>query len=364
MIICECCFKDPIISSIIRSLPEKTVGDCPVCGSRTVSLYDTEKQSDLTPYFEDLLRIYTPSAALPEDYPEEERCLLLHDLRKRWDLFADISDGKCREILLSICSDLGKAVPAMFDDPVGIQEGHDPSYLMDHALLRNSSWEKFVEEIKTVNRYHSKFVNFEILERFCSFIRKKYRTGERFYRARISDREGYPPEKMSAPPAEKSTEGRANARGITCLYLADDTETTLREVRAGVFDYVSVGTFQLMKDITVVNLRDINKISPFIEGLDCMDHAINKQYLEKLDAEMSKPLRRADSTLDYVPTQYFVDFIKSIDHDGKQEYDGIEYNSTTYPGGFNLAIFDPDLFECIGVDVYDIDKLTYTKHKL
>lgn len=364
MIFCECCFRDSIISSIIRSLPGKTVGDCPVCGSHSISLYDTKKQTDLTPYFEDLLSIYTPDAALPDDFPGADRYLLLDDLRERWDLFADISEEKCREILSSVCNDLAEAAPAMFADKVGIQESHDPSYLMDHALLRNSSWETFVEEIKTVNRYHSKFVNFEILKRYCSFIRKKYKTGEYFYRARISDCTGYPPEKMSAPPPGKSSEGRANARGITCLYLANDLETTLHEVRAGVFDYVSVGTFQLMKDITVVNLRDINKISPFIEGLDCMDHAINKQYLEKLDAEMSKPLRRADSTLDYVPTQYFVDFIKSIDHDGKQEYDGIEYNSTTYPGGFNLAIFDPDLFECIGVDVYDIDKLTYTKHKL
>ena len=75
---------------------------------------------------------------------------------------------------------------------------------------------------------------------------------------------------------------------------------------------------------------------------------------------MSKSLRRSDSTLDYVPTQYIVDFIKSITHNGKQEYDGIEYNSTTNPGGYNLAIFNPDAFECMAVDVYDIEQLYYT----
>lgn len=64
--------------------------------------------------------------------------------------------------------------------------------------------------------------------------------------------------------------------------------------------------------------------------------------------------------MDYVPTQYIVDFIKSIEHNGAQEYDGIEYNSTTNPGGYNLAIFNPDLFECISVSVYDIEKLQYT----
>ncbi len=40
-----------------------------------------------------------------------------------------------------------------------------------------------------------------------------------FYRCRISTEEGIPIEKMGAPPIEKTTDGRANARGIRCLYL-------------------------------------------------------------------------------------------------------------------------------------------------
>ena len=149
-----------------------------------------------------------------------------------------------------------------------------------------------------------------------------------------------------------------------CLYLSSDEDTTIHEVRAGVFDFVSVGKFQLKKDINVVDLRSIAVISPFNSGLDYLEHAINKQYLEKLNAEMSKSLRRSDSTLDYVPTQYIVDFIKSVENEGKQVYDGIEYNSTTNPGGYNLAIFNPDLFECISISVYDIEKLKYDKKQI
>ena len=48
----------------------------------------------------------------------------------------------------------------------------------------------------------------------------------------------------------------------------------------------------------------------------------------------------------------------------KQEYNGIEYNSTTNPGGYNLAIFNPDVFECISTSVYDIEKLQYTSKKV
>lgn len=46
----------------------------------------------------------------------------------------------------------------------------------------------------------------------------------------------------------------------------------------------------------------------------------------------------------------------------KAEYAGIEYRSVMHSGGYNLALFDPDLFECIGTEVYGIDTIDYRKH--
>ena len=364
MIFCEHCFKDKEIASIICAAPALHIGVCPVCHHKEAHLYDTNVQSELTPYFEELLSIYTPATSLPATYPKAEMRTLIDDLKDRWNIFAEIPRTQIYEILKSICSEFYANTPEVLDGPVGVQELYDSLYLKDHALLKNNDWDSFVTEIKTKNRYHSKLINFDILEKYCSFIRKTYKAGALFYRARISELNGYSVNEMSAPPAGKSSEGRANARGITCLYVANDVDTTLHEVRAGVFDFVCVGTFRLKEDITVVDLRAIAEISPFVDGLECLSHAINKQYLEKLNSEMSKSLRRSDSTLDYVPTQYIVDFIKSIEHNGKQEYDGIEYNSTTNPGGYNLAIFNPDVFECISTSVYDIEKLQYTSKKI
>ena len=365
MVFCDCCFKDKEISAIVRTFPMGTLGKCPVCGSDSGALYDTEKQADLTPYFEDLIRIYSPDASLPKEYPKPERRTLIDELNERWHVFNEIPRKVQYEIITAICQDLYITAPSLFDGLVGIPELYNASYLQRHALLKNSTWESFVEEIETKNRYHSKLINFDILKKYCSFIRKKYKAGECFYRARISPkRYGFPIAQMSAPPAGMSSEGRANARGITCLYISNDVDTTLHEVRAGAFDFVSVGKFQLKQDITIVDLKAITQISPFIEELDFIEHAVNKQYLEKLNYEMSRPLRRSDSTLDYVPTQYIVDFIKSFEHNGEPEYDGIEYNSTTNPGGFNLAVFNPDLFQCVSVDVYEIKELHYRKVKL
>lgn len=43
-------------------------------------------------------------------------------------------------------------------------------------------------------------------------------------------------------------------------YVANDVDTTLHEVRAGVFVFVCVGAFRLKEDITVVDLRAIAEI--------------------------------------------------------------------------------------------------------
>lgn len=365
MIFCEKCFNDKVIADIIKSLPDTVVGDCSICNHKDVYLYDTEKMNDLTPYFEDLLNIYSTKILDNTLSDSAERIDLIDDLKQRWKIFSSNLDKKViLEILKNIVPELYKNEPSLFEDKVIIPELYDSTYLKKHSLLKNKQWEDFVNEIKTKNRFHSKLINFEILRKYCTFIRKSYKTGALFYRARNSNKNGYPCDQMSAPKPEYSTDGRANAKGIRCLYLASDPDTTLHEIRANIFDYVCVGEFRLLQDITVIDLTAITQISPFIEELDCLDHAINQQYLERLDFEMSKPLRKNDSTLEYVATQYIVDFIKSIEHNGLNEYDGIVYRSTTNPEGYNLAIFNPDIFECISTEVYEITSIDYKRKKV
>ena len=72
---------------------------------------------------------------------------------------------------------------------------------------------------------------------------------------------------------------------------------------------------------------------------------------------MSLPIRKRDQILDYIPTQYISEFIKSLG------FDGVEYQSSLDSKGHNLAIFNPDKFECIDTKVYDINsiKLEFTE---
>ena len=293
---------------------------------------------------DELISVYTPCSMLPAMYPKSEMRMLKSELLINWNIFSTKSETDVYNIITSICKEKYEYNAELFDQPVGIQELYSPEYLASHSLLSTNSWEDFVKTLKTKNRFHTHYLDLDLLERFFSFIRKPYKAGETFYRCRISTEDGIPIEEMGAPPIEKTTDGRANAKGIRCLYLGDTAETTIYEVRAGAYDYVTVGKFELTKDIIVVDLKKITQISPFIEGLDCLEYAINKEHLSKINDEMGKIMRRSDSVLDYVATQYITDFVKSISHDGEAEYAGIEYNSVMHNDGYNLAVFNPSLF--------------------
>lgn len=362
MICCEACFVDDEIISTIKNISSK--GDCPLCGKKDVCLYDTEINDELVPLFEDLISIFTPVNLLPSLFPKSEVKLLKSELNTNWNIFKSKDDNVIYQIITAICHEKYKSDSALFDLPIGLAELYDEEEMKAHSLLKTSTWEDFTESLKVRNRFHSYHINLELLRKFCSFIRKPYKKGQLFYRCRLGDENGFKTNEMSAPPADKTTNGRANSKGIRCLYLADGIETTIHETRASEYDYVTIGTFKLKEDIIVVDLKRINKICPFIEALDLKEYALNKDALNKIDLELGKTLRRTDSFLDYIPTQYIADFIRSIEHNGVNEYAGIEYTSVMYQDGYNLAIFDPDLFDCIETQTYKINSVTYNRVKV
>lgn len=355
MICCEKCFLDIEIKNVIRSL--KKQGKCDICGKNNVHIYDTDTDSQLADMFDDLLDIYTAAGDLPADYPPGNLNHLKNELCGRWKIF-NIDPDLAYTVITGICHEKYGEHPEIFDASIGILELNQADYLEEHSIMKNYEWEDFVEAIKNNNRFHTDYINKEVLFTFCNYIKKSYKAGATFFRARIChDDTGFPIGEMGAPPLGRATAGRANPSGISCLYLADTVKTALNEIRAGVYDYVAMGKFVLKEDIEVVNLIVVDEISPFWVD-DNKVHAVNKKHLQKIGFDIARPLRRHDSTLDYLPTQYISDFIKSKD------FAGIEYKSTMNRGGYNLAIFDEELFECTDVDVYEIRKLEYEFDKL
>ena len=55
------------------------------------------------------------------------------------------------------------------------------------------------------------------------------------------------------PLAEKASDGRANSKGIACLYLATKQETAVLEVRPLIGSYISIAQFKVLKDLCLVD---------------------------------------------------------------------------------------------------------------
>ena len=348
---CEKCFKDPELQAIVRE-NSLIKGKCDFCGNDNVQIYDLGKNTDLKDSLESLLDVYTPVNEMEQDFPLEQADLLKNILHTKWHIFNLSADG-IYKFLRAAFPEKYQEQPALFDTPIGIDGCNDKEFLQKFSILGSHQWEDFVKEIKEKNRFHTNIINKPVLKDILKVICKPYKAGTVFYRARIwNDKEGFTKKQMGAPPAIKASAGRANPEGISCLYLADSIETTLHEIRAGLYDNATVATFKLLKDIEVVNLAAIDKISP-LQEIDCNMLAINLPHLGKIGNEISKPLRRRDSSLDYLPTQYISDFIKS------EGFAGIEYKSTMHKDGVNFAIFDEGLFKCTKIASYDIHELTY-----
>ena len=362
MIFCSECFVDPEIKSIIKNCGH--ISTCPVCGKSNVNIYDTDIDYALYGKFDDLLSTYTTEDYLPADFPNFEKKFLIDIIINDWDIFSNIDNNNVLKIVESISKSLLSDYPELFTKPVGIKEKYDKDYIEKHSILKTENWDEFVESIKHNNRFHNQLINLDLLKDYCFAISEEIHPSEkRYYRGRIANNaEGFKPSEMGAPPKEKATDGRANAAGVPRLYLTNDKETTLHEIRAAEYDYVTIATFKPKSKLNIVNLSKISNISPFSGDVECTALAINKDTLSKINEEMSKTMRRGDSFLDYLPTQYISDFIMSIlDEDGNPLYDGIIYKSAMNSKGYNLAIFDPDKFKCTYCKTYEIVELKYKR---
>lgn len=158
-----------------------------------------------------------------------------------------------------------------------------------------------------------------------------------FYRARISD-SVILREQMGSPPPEKASAGRANPAGIVYLYVAENEETCIREVRPSIGSTVYISTCTAKRNLKLINLTNPKKrISLLKYAGDEMELIINHLALiELFSKELAKPVIPERATLDYIPTQFLCEFIKSI-----SDYDGITFTSS-FGTGENIVLFYPE----------------------
>ena len=332
MNICSDCFSDSELDAFIKS--QNNLGKCDICSSTDNSTILIDELED---FFQELIDNY-------QVWDTGEP--IKNKIQDHWSLF---SSHKIASKILNYI--LPKLKTEITNSEVGVD-------YIDEIIENYSYWEKLKDELKWEKRF---VTNVELLTEdlgWDGFFNAQYilTPDVTLYRARVHYKSGdpaYTPEKMSCPDPEIVNSGRLNPSGIPVLYLSDNEETILYEVRASFLDEVSVGKFKLRMSNHSINIVDFTEdVSIFNPGY--VNNTIKSKLLKgNISRDLSKPMRRYDSELEYIPTQFICEFIRVV-----TGANGIRFQSSLHPKGKNVVIFDEDLMECTEVSLVKVNNVT------
>lgn len=329
---CINCFHDKELKYLI--INEIQLGNCTYCGGVDTSISEVSILSDK---FEFLMCALEPDA-----------------------------DGEKAHTVLNTAFKLfNKNIPypeQLLNDILGINITKNNYSIKFVADVYKDGWVELCEELKHKNRFFlqhdvykkifsankgNSFAPFiSVLEQLENIIEPE----SDYYRARISDTPVLQTQ-MGSPPCKLASSGRANPKGISYIYLASNLETCISEVRPynGCDIYVSkCENTKIKRVIDLTTPRKSISIMGFSESeYNEVLSIIN--LLESFSRELSIPVKPHLSELEYIPTQFLCEYIKSLGN-----YDGIIFRSS-FNKGNNLVFFNEDDF-IIGIPkVYKLD---------
>ena len=333
MKVCTNCFSDKELKGYILTSAE--LGDCAICNSVEKHLLDL---SELYDFFQELLDNFKPV---------DEGLNLTAKIQADWSFFTS------NEIANKI---LNYVLPKINSEITSTEEFVNYS---DEIIANFGYWETLKEELKWKNRFvidiHRLGKGEYNWDAFLQDINTQFNLtkGIELFRARIHHKSGLPVfsnEEMGCPKKENSSGGRANPAGIPFLYLSEDENTVLYEVRATYLDEISIAIFKLKEGSQSVNLVDFTKDSPLFQPDKVKDTIQGKLLRDRISTDLSKPMRRYDSELEYIPTQFICEYIKVFT--GAK---GIRFRSSLQRECNNIVFFEPSLMECISVKKVKIE---------
>jgi len=226
----------------------------------------------------------------------------------------------------------------------------------DPTIDRLSEWENLRDELMYHNRY---FPAATIdLDRLESLLSPLTLDGDevptQWYRARIQTSDTlFTVGEMGAPPKRTASHGRANPAGIPYLYLGSSPVAAISEIRPHTGERACVADFTTPPNLKLIDLRNPRKmVSPFLleDASDIGRMRNDLPFLERLGAELTRPVVPQSAAIDYTPSQYLCEFIKNCG------YQGVIYRSSV-SDGINFALFDPALALCGTVTQYRVTRV-------
>jgi RES domain-containing protein len=154
----------------------------------------------------------------------------------------------------------------------------------------------------------------------------------------------FPPSRMKPRP-ERAPEGRANPKGIPCLYLSTTPHAAMSEVRPWVGALVSVGQFQIVRDLTIVDCSVLHdqyfslayrsRVFDVSGGLSLpLETDFEKIVWAAIDGAFSQPVTPSDDVAKYAATQIIAELFRD------EGYHGVAYKSAFGEDGYNVALFN------------------------
>jgi RES domain-containing protein len=348
--ICVRCFNDQRLAEWIKEKGQR--GNCSWCGARRTFIVHLTVLGDA---FRDVADIYAPSDDHHGDWISE---LLQQD----WDIFSEQllarhGDNVQELVVAILVGDLDPKEAWIDTDYSGLFRSRDP-----FETTLEEQWEARVAQLlggeaTSEHLPDGEDDGFDPLEYALSENGISFPIDTTLYRARIhlprhgSDR--FSPVDLAAPPLPSARSQRANRAGEPVLYMASDAQTALAEVRAWKRAIVAVGQMRIVRDVSILDLRDPPRIqSPFFDEFLRWRIEANG-LLERFGLELSRPMVRGEPETHYSMTQHLCDLVR------KASFEGIAYPSAMGPG-YNVVLFDPAAAIATDIDYFKVDKIQFT----
>ena len=324
MWVSEECFRDEEMRKAV-TINGDIEGICDFSGSRG-RLIEIEFFYD---FFDEVLGLFRLS---------DEGRPLVKVLQDDWGIFSSNTIGE--HVLNSICKDLAPLFNA-----------HSLVEYSDTIIGKIGVWNELKKSVMKDYRFFSSHNSLDFYSSFLpqATLRKK----TILYRARIlpKGKSRLKTTEMGCPPGDLSTAGRANPPGIPYLYLCGDKATTFYEVRAVQLDKICVGRFLVQKELKIVDFNAKTSLYLAFDGNDLADVVASQKIIDAIRRDMSRPMRRYDSELEYIPTQMICEYCKV------QGADGICFDSTLHAGGKNYVLFDGKSAKCTKVYYHEVQEI-------
>jgi hypothetical protein len=341
MKVCDQCFNDDEIKRFIIAFSIEQ-GACECC-SNSGSLINI---NELLDFFLEFVSIFT--------HDDLNGKPLIEIIQEDWDIFSSHLVGS--KILSEIDFSSAKGLDQDLLLPSNGLEFQMPVSYIDEIVEILSFWTKLKEDLKWERRFLTDINEITGLN-WNSLLGVSAQLDSRnlLFRARINQNGQIAPynrEDMGTPKKIISTAGRANPQGIPYLYLSKCLDTTLYETRATFLDNISIGIFHIKDNFELKLVDFTRKQSPFNKEGQIISFTKEKLIIDAISRDLSRPLRRYDSELEYIPTQFICEYIRF-----NIEADGIQFYSSLEKDGVNVVLFNQENIECINVELHQITEV-------